>query len=73
MVTEFIPLRPASRLDSKISVGRSPRLDTDQGWLIDCHGMLGEVEKLALKVELVCVTAVFKVPHREVLLSMTIG
>lgn len=38
-------LRPASHLDSKISVGKSPRLGTHQGWFMDYHGMLGEVEK----------------------------
>lgn len=45
MVTEFTPLKPASHLDSKISVGRSPRLDAHQGWLVDYHGMLGKVKK----------------------------
>lgn len=51
MVVEFTPLRSASHLDSKISVGKSPRLGTHQGWFTDYHGMLGEVEKKPLKLD----------------------
>lgn len=50
MVTEFIPLRPVSHLYSKISAGKSPRLDAHQGWLVDYHRMLGKVEKKQLKL-----------------------
>lgn len=64
MVVGFIPLRPTSHLDSKTSVSKSPRLGTHRASFVDNHGMLGEVEKKPLKVELAWVTIVFKVPHR---------
>lgn len=50
MVVGFIPLRPESHLDSKTSVGKSPRLGTHQGWFVDYHRRLGEVEKKPLKL-----------------------
>lgn len=64
MMVGFIPLRPASHLDSKTSVGKSPRLGTHRASFVDDHRMLGEVEKKPLKVELAWVTIVFKVSHR---------
>lgn len=42
---KLTPLRPASYLDSKISVGVYPRLAAHQGWLTDYHLMPGKGKK----------------------------
>lgn len=64
-VVEFTPLRSASHLDSKISVGKSPKLGTRQGWFVGSHGVLREVEKTPLKLHWHASQLFFKVPHRE--------
>lgn len=72
-VVEFTPLRSASHLDSKISVGKSPKLGTRQGWFVGSHGMLREVEKTPLKLHWHASQLFLKYLTESFPLAMTIG